>query len=347
MIENFNIKNFRGIKELSIEKLGRINIILGNNNSGKTSVLDAIMLFSGATNPRLAVTINWARQYAKISDEMLHINFYDMNPENRIVLSGRYNDSKERTLRINYVEEETDSISEENVSSNEKHLYLNFAANVCGKTYHTQLTYPGEQPDSASITFLKKSEYTEELVCHYLPSSESYNNNVKLFSELLLDKQEKAIIKSLREIEPDLKDIIVANDNLYADLGQERRIPIQVLGDGIRKIISILINIYKVRNGGILLIDEIDNGLHYKSMPTLWKSILSMTRKYDVQLFATTHNIDSLRALNHTLGESDYADMQDQSFTYTLRKNPLGQMKAFMNEYSQFNHLINIETEIR
>lgn len=347
MIENISIKNFRGIKELSIENLGRINIILGNNNCGKTSVLDAILLFSGATNPRLAVTINWVRQYAKISNEMFHINFYGMNPENQIVLSGKYNSSKERTLKISCTEEDTDSISEENANSTERHLYLNFKADICGKKYDTQLKYPGETSDAASITFLKKSEYTEELVCLYLPSSDPYSNNVKLFSELLLDKQEKAIIKNLRKIEPNLKDIIVANDNLYADLGQEKRLPIQVLGDGIRKIVSILINIYKVRNGGVLLIDEIDNGLHYKSMPTLWQSILSMARKYNVQLFATTHNIDSLRALNNTLGESDYADMQDQSHIYTIRKNQSGQMKAFMNEYSQFNHLIHIETEIR
>lgn len=347
MIENINIKNFRGIKELQIDKLGKINIILGNNNSGKTSVLDAILLFCGATNPKLSININWIRRYSKISNEMFYLNFYGMNPQNHIVLSGKYNCTKERTLNISCVEEDTDSITEKNANTIEKHLYLNFEADICGKVYKTKLKYPGKTPDAASITYLKKSQYTEELLCLYLPSSDPYNNNVNLFSELLLDKQEKAIISSLREIEPNLKDIIVVNDNLYADLGQEKRIPIQVLGDGIRKIISILINIYKVKNGGILLIDEIDNGLHYKSMPTLWKSILSMAHKYDVQIFATTHNIDSLRALNNTLSESDYADMQELSHIYTLRKNSSGKMMAFMNEYSQFNHLINIETEIR
>ena len=72
-----------------------------------------------------------------------------------------------------------------------------------------------------------------------------------------------------------------------------------------------------------------------------------MARKYDVQIFATTHNIDSLRSLNNALGESVYADMQEYTHIYTLRKNSSGQMKAFMNEYSQFNHLIKTETEIR
>lgn len=346
MIENISIKDFRGIRNLTIEKLGRVNIILGNNNCGKTSVLDAILLFCGATNPKLSVVINWARKYSKISDEMFLLNFYGMNPQNQIVLSGNYGISKKRILKISYREENSESISVEKSNISEKHVFLNFDAEICGKTYNTQLKFPGASSSEASVTYLKE-EYTEELKCLYISSSDPFYDNVDLFSELLLDKQEKALIDSLREIEPSLKDIIVANGNLYADLGLDKRIPIQVLGDGIRKIISILINIYNVRNGGILLIDEIDNGLHYKSMPTLWKSILSMARKYDVQIFATTHNIDSLRSLNNALGESVYADMQEYTHIYTLRKNSSGQMKAFMNEYSQFNHLIKTETEIR
>lgn len=347
MIETINIKNFRGIKELSIDKLSRINLILGNNNCGKTSVLDSLFLFSGATNPRLSVIINWARQYGKISDELFRLNFYGMNPSEDIVFSGRYNNGKKRNLTISYNEESSETITEVNAGNQEKHYFLNLQADISGKIYETSMRYPGKTDSEASISSLKDEEYEEELRSLYISSSDPYNNNVKLFSDLLLDKQERALIESLRHIEPNLKDIIVANDNLYADVSLDKRIPIQVLGDGIRKIISILINMYQARNGGILLIDEIDNGLHYKSMPTLWKSILTMAHKYDVQIFATTHNIDSIQALNNTLGEADYENMQQQTHIYTLRKNSSGLMKAFMNEYSQFNHLIKTETEIR
>lgn len=347
MIESINIKNFRGIKNLSIDNPGMINLILGNNNCGKTSLLDALFLFSGATNPRLSVLINWLREYEKISDEMLRLNFYGMNPSEEIVLTGRYNNGKVRNLIISYKEENSETITEANAGNQDKHYFLNLKADISGKTYETSMTYPGKSRSEATINSLKDEEYEEELKSVYISSSNPYDNNVKLFSDLLLDKQEKALISSLRQIEPNLKDIIVANGNLYADVSLDKRIPIQVLGDGIRKIISILINIYQARNGGILLIDEIDNGLHYKSMPTLWRSILTMARKYDVQIFATTHNIDSIRALNNTLGESGYADMQEHTRIYTLRKNQSGRMKAFMNEYEQFNHLINTETEIR
>lgn len=330
-----------------MKDFGQINVLLGNNNCGKTSVLDALFLFSGATNPTLPLKINWLRSYGKLSDELFRLNFYGLNPENAIELSGRYNSSHLRLLKMVYREESTPTIKANSDNQTDKQYYLELEADIAGKKYHTELKYPGKTSDEASVANLKSGEYEEELRCLYISSSDPYDNNVELFSKLLLDKQERVIIESLRHIEPNLRDIIVAKNNLYADVGWEKRIPIQVLGDGVRKVISILINIYQIRDGGILLIDEIDNGLHYKSMPILWKSLLGMARQYDVQVYATTHNIDSLQALNRVLDEDAYRDMQDKSRIYTLRKNASGDMMAFMNKYSQFSHLIDTEIEIR
>lgn len=345
MIENIKINNFRGIKELTIENLGQINIILGKNNCGKTSLLDAILLLSGATNPRLPITINWARNYSNMSDEMFRINFYGLEPKNKIRLSGKYNHSKERNLTISYREERSEIIGKEN-DTLDIHYYLNLEAEISGKKYHTELKYPGNDTTSASVSDIKDEEYTEELKTFYISSSDPFNNNKQLFTNLLLDKQEHAIIESLRTIEPNLKDIIVANDNLYADIGLEKRIPIQVLGDGIRKIISILINIYQAKDGGVLLIDEIDNGLHYQSMPTLWKTILWMANKYDVQIFATTNNIESLQALNKVLS-NDYTESKDHIMCYSLRHMNTDELKAYNYPYDKFNYVINQEIEIR
>lgn len=345
MIESIKINNFRGIKELTIENLGQINIILGKNNCGKTSLLDAILLFSGATNPRLPITINWARKYSNMSDEMFRINFYGLEPKNKIILSGKYNHSKERNLTISYREERSEIIGKEN-DTLDIHYYLNLEAEISGKKYHTELKYPGNDTTSASVSDIKDEVYTEELKTFYISSSDPFNNNKQLFTNLLLDKQEHAIIESLRTIEPNLKDIIVANDNLYADIGLEKRIPIQVLGDGIRKIISILINIYQAKDGGVLLIDEIDNGLHYQSMPTLWKTILWMANKYDVQIFATTHNIESLQALNKVLS-NDCTESKDHIMCYSLRHMNTDELKAYNYPYDKFNYVINQEIEIR
>lgn len=160
MINKFDIQNFRGVQAFHVTDLGLVNLLLGYNNCGKSSVLDALFLFSGVTNPRLSISVNWPR--------------------------------------------------------------------------------------------------------HYMSS----------------------------------------------------------------------------------LVDEIDNGLHYKSMPILWKSVLRGADKYNVQVFATTHNIYSLKAVNRILQEESFQSMQTRSRVFTLRKTSY-RLTAIKSTYLQFRLLINEEIEIR
>lgn len=125
-----------------------------------------------------------------------------------------------------------------------------------------------------------------------------------------------------------------------------QRIPIEVLGDGIKKVLSIIISIYQSRNG-IILIDEIDNGLHYKSMPAMWQAILYAAQRFEVQVFVTTHNIDSLRSLNNVLTEASFSHLQETISVYTLRKDKADILHAMESNFRQFNHLIEQEIEMR
>ena len=93
------------------------------------------------------------------------------------------------------------------------------------------------------------------------------------------------------------------------------------------------------------MIDEIDNGLHYKSMPTLWRTIISLAKTYDVQLFITTHNIDSIKALSKVLG--DDADFRNDCNIYTLRKKTDGEVLAVRSSYDQLDYMINQEMDLR
>ena len=58
MIQDIKIENFRGITSLEIQDFKKINIFVGKNNCGKTSVLEALFLVTGISNPSLSVTIN-------------------------------------------------------------------------------------------------------------------------------------------------------------------------------------------------------------------------------------------------------------------------------------------------
>ena len=108
----------------------------------------------------------------------------------------------------------------------------------------------------------------------------------------------------LQHIEPRIKSIAVLKSGVNVDIGLNRLVPINMLGDGIRKLLAIITSLYECKKG-LVLIDEIDNGMHFSSLSSLWKAIIKTANLLDVQVFATTHNIESLQSLNKVLSDSE------------------------------------------
>lgn len=353
MIESLRIYRFRGIMECSIENLRRLNVFLGYNNCGKSSVLDALFLFCGASNPKLNLTVNTLRNYSGQGKDAMQLNFYRLDTKEPILLEGCCG-GRERKLEISYQEKNAEVVDltdkERSKDSGElkKTYSLNMRLSQDGETgkvqADTSITINGNDLTKAIVKV--DENYKEELRVHYLTPSSSYEKIWEAFSAILKNKQEEFVIQALRKIEPAIKDMVMVDGHIMVDVGLIQRIPIEVLGDGIKKVLSIIISIYQSRNG-IILIDEIDNGLHYKSMPAMWQAILYAAQRFEVQVFVTTHNIDSLRSLNNVLTEASFSHLQETISVYTLRKDKADILHAMESNFRQFNHLIEQEIEMR
>ena len=353
MIENIHIKNFRGIKDCFISGIKQINLFFGRNNCGKSSVLDALFLFSAANNPRYPLTINWSRNYLNRGPESLKMNFYRLNTDSNIVFNGKYG-TNIRNVEIEY--EETLSpvltipTNPGTSNVNDKIYSLNLNTEISStednssqkKEYHTSIRFEGKT--KATVTGIDSS-YKEELECVYITANEPFHNNVELFATLLENKQENFVFDMLRKVEPNLKDIVSANGELLADIGMEKRIPIQLLGDGIRKLLSVILHIYGSKKK-VLLIDEVDNGLHYSAMPTLWTAILEVAKITDTQIFVTTHNLDSIKELANVLEEKGN-EYQEMISAFKLIKRNTDELIALNYDYEKFDYSIKQEMEMR
>lgn len=199
------------------------------------------------------------------------------------------------------------------------------------KEYHTSIRFEGKT--KATVTGIDSS-YKEELECVYITANEPFHNNVELFATLLENKQENFVFDMLRKVEPNLKDIVSANGELLADIGMEKRIPIQLLGDGIRKLLSVILHIYGSKKK-VLLIDEVDNGLHYSAMPTLWTAILEVAKITDTQIFVTTHNLDSIKGLANVLEEKGN-EYQEMISAFKLIKRNTDELIALNYDYEKY-----------
>jgi hypothetical protein len=128
------------------------------------------------------------------------------------------------------------------------------------------------------------------------------------FSALSQSFDERDFIDSFQQIFPTIShlslEMSVGVPMIYAKVdGLPRKLPLSLASGGMNKLVSILLSI-TAQSGGIVLIDEVENGFYYKHMATIWHSLLAFARRYDCQLFVSTHSAECLDALAHVAEES-------------------------------------------
>jgi hypothetical protein len=120
------------------------------------------------------------------------------------------------------------------------------------------------------------------------------------FSRLEIANRHEAVVEALRLIEPRLKRLTVVATRggsvLYGDLGGGHLMPVPLMGDGMLRTLSIALAMVNSQ-GGLVLVDEVENGLHYSVLADLWRMIAQTARRLEVQVFAATHSDECIRAL--------------------------------------------------
>ncbi|MCX7047887.1 MAG: AAA family ATPase [Candidatus Sumerlaeota bacterium] len=299
--QSVSIENFRGISRLEITDMKRVNLLVGRNNCGKTSVLEAIFLLSGMSNPRLAMNIHKYRSLALSDDEGFRFMFKDLSFSTPINIQGSIN-SKERMLAIEPQYVDHDLIPMANITSSTSVVAERIDGIKFGFTNHEGKQFKGtiSIKDDKVMT---DGNYKEDLHCGLLNSITLGASLDRWMGELTVHKKLDKVIAVLQAIEPKVRDIRMGvGGMIYVDIGQETLMPANIMGDGMLRILNVMTAIASVKNG-VILIDEIENGLHYASLIVLWKAIIAACEEYDVQLVATTHSYECIEAFSNAYQE--------------------------------------------
>lgn len=343
MFKKIEIKRFRGIKDAVIGDFKRVNLFFGRNNCGKSSLLDALFLATGLSNPLLPINVNVMRGYNKTRLKDLELNFYNLDSAQPIHICVE--NKEKRNIEISLFENNKRDVSfdtntidiHSNVIEGEYGLKFNFEIN--DESFESELRFDLSTTTN-TIDFPKK--YVESLRCIYLTPKYDFNTSIQGLENILKNKDEDFIIEGLRFIEPRVKDFIFTEEGIFVDIGLEKRIPINMMGDGVRKIVSLLTVIYDCRDG-IVLIDEISNGFHYSVMGNLWNVIIKAAIKNNTQLFITTHDYDSIKGLRDTA-----LNIYDENVaTFKLLRTSDDELKALHYSLESVDYSINQEIEIR
>lgn len=330
MYKSFTLRNFRCFSDLTIEPLRLMNLITGKNNVGKTALLEAMWLHHGYHNPSLGVAVNNFRGIQRLrKDEFLWDLFLEFDPYKTIELSSIDTNQQYRSLRITIQEQPITRLplennktiresgprfstsevnSRESTEPFESKLLFDFTSPL-GETFQAQAVV-----EQDSIRF-ERPPGIKEPNGIYLAARQRDDLNVlaERFSNLAVLKEQRQIVKILRIVEPDLQELTIQHRGgtpiIFGDVGKTRLMPLPLMGDGVGRLLRIALAIYDAK-GGILLVDEIENGLHYTVLVNVWKAIMELARKYEVQIFATTHSSECIQAAHQAFTQTDGYDFR-------------------------------------
>jgi AAA15 family ATPase/GTPase len=328
MLRSLTLKNFRCFQNLTLEPLERVNLIAGKNNVGKTSLLEAIFIYINPTNPESLFQVNRLRGVTRIGRvedlEEMRGFFFDQDVDKVIELSSVDENKLQRSLKIYFPElGESQLIQTTLFDDDTASLQPNESLTTEDKSYdRLVLDYqdPTSQRGSSPTTVradgrLLRSTRREKfpLGIYLTTSTRSPREDAERFSNLERVGRQDEVLKTLRLLEPRLQRLtLLVMDRepiIHGDIGMSELVPLPLMGEGIGRLLSIILAIANAK-GGSILIDEIENGLHYSVMTDVWKAIADAARRAEAQIFATTHSLECIKAAHEAFETNEKYDFR-------------------------------------
>lgn len=307
---SFRVRRFRSFLEFHIEGLQRLNLITGQNNVGKTALLEALFIHCGGANVTLPFAIENFRGVGRFESPMdaaLAGLFYDFDPTSAIELQATELDIT-RTCVLRIVDAPTTVPRDhgEDVPSATKALELTWDDPAKGGSVTRRAVL---EKDGLRMDPLGMPPFREAVFVH--TSGRDHKTDALRFSRLAkIVGEEDRFAEALAAIEPSIKKVRLLDHAgitmIHADVGLKRFLPLAYAGEGLVRLGSLLTAIAVSRNGAVL-IDEFENGLHHTVLRKAWQAILSFAERFNVQVFATTHSAECIRAAHFEFSERDYA----------------------------------------
>lgn len=304
-IPNINISNFKCFKEFSIDSFKRFNLIFGKNSVGKSNLLEALFLYSNMYRSDTVLSSSFLQRDIPLNNnlELIFHNFNYTNPINIKTSNKELNIYSIKSLTENALDGIYYQVQNNNAETIKLPMLINNNREMDNSFVPINNSFTINNVNIRSV-IVGSSLFNFYFFNDYSSSETRVKNNtVSLFDKLQNFKMDKIIIDSLKVIIPNIESIRISSDKICeADIGLDRYLPINTLGSGVYKIFNYIVSIPFITNG-VLLIDEIDNGFHYSALHNLWLSIFKVCQKNNVQLFATTHSYECIKAFNDVYNE--------------------------------------------
>lgn len=345
-IKSIRIEKFKCFNALSIPRFEQVNLIGGKNNVGKTSLLEAIELLCGSLKTQDLIyqiqNMLVRRQEGVRSPRFVELDFIYADAQYLII------ESDQRRCEIKFEERGLSEAQEQSFdhgSENEQYdSFLNVSINgeerrIPTDKFLRDRLHPtirrNIEESSNNINYIKSSKTDEHLISLLygalvdLNKEDFLNTSLSIFDGNLLSIKQRATERGVT-----LK--ILKKDRQHPVL-------LSSLGDGVNRYIAILCAIWASQDG-VLLVDEIENGIHYSNYGKLWELIFKAAKEANCQLFITSHSKECIEAFNIYQNNNDF--IKGVYFElFKSKKN--GLIKASPRAAAQLSYALDHGEDIR
>lgn len=344
MISEFIIGNYRGLRQLKLDELKAINIFVGPNNCGKTSILESIIL-SGLFDDVDLLIDTLISRYHGFSTEYFE-SFFPVGTEPIICLRSRLAD-EDRLLHTHITYRKSQMISKDSAANVTDSFELRFVYGYDGITEsgkQDQFSVRFEEKQSSyNVTMAKSSKNVIDMhvPCKFISFSR-FDRSERMINDIdkILDQNLRdELLDILKVFDDDIINFEIIGRSRTIKLfrkGQDQPLTLYDYGNGMYKAFFIATSALLAKNG-ILLVDEIEAGIHSKALTDFITKLINVCEKNNVQLFLTTH---SLEAIDIIL--DDCRDKLDQTAIYHIKNKD---NEAVAKRYGG-SKLFNLRNEI-
>lgn len=337
MIKSIDIKNFKSLAACRIDNLSRVNLFVGKNNVGKSSLLEAISLFLEDGSPACILKLLENRGLETIFrpygeghlGKEIQANIATLYTGRNIsrfmhdplVLTFSYENKNESTVSMQLGYSAYEKFLDPNgevagrqifVAPEEADGMADVSPGLIVAIGDSRQFYPFRNMD------IRVWNTPAGRNCEFVrPSSIFSSDNASLFDRIAMTGLQQWLVKALNIIDPRIRDVNFLQDPLSNRSsrtqsrvpmvvleGDESRYQLRSMGDGVNRLLAIVLSMLNCK-GGVLLVDEFENGLHYTALCQLWEMVFQLAEALDVQVFVTSHSNDCIRSFIEADKKSD------------------------------------------
>lgn len=341
MLERLSICHFRGFRSLTMERLARVNLIAGKNGAGKTSLLEALFLLAGAGNINLFPQLQALRGLGS-NVESLPLTgetawaplFHALDAERAARIAGRHSQLGDLTLKLTLERRSSasehgrlkqgdippwDKLGTASPSPTPSLVSCFSRSSHQGKPVQARMNVKGAELEIAQDAYNALFPAVINL-----PACRHAQEDARRLGALRKQKKGDRLVQALKVVEPALQDVEVNSVNgapeIWVDLGLPELIPLTALGEGLTYMTRLVLAITAVPNG-LILIDEWENSLHHSVLTQAWQVVARTAKEFKVQIFATTHSFECIRAAHVALSDDFRLYRLEASDPFNDRQN--------------------------